>query len=113
MTDINLNLSPDTINDLSIDTIGDLSPDVINDLFTNGTCLTFTPFESSAAWVHAMDKKHEFEKQTGKRAVMKSKTAIMPQGDFSKVFHLTLDLPSKDQFAKRANQKHLTEVKCL
>lgn len=69
------------------DTNFKLSPDTIKNLFDNGKCLTFRPFISSQAWAYAMDEKHRFEKQTGKKAVMKSKTALMPQENFTKSFH--------------------------
>lgn len=64
-----------------------LSPATINELFQNGTCLTYVPFVSSDAWSYAMDKKREFEKQTGKKAIFKSKKATMPVRAFSKGFH--------------------------
>ena len=65
----------------------DLSLATINELFQNGICLTYIPFVSSAAWAYAMDRKREFEKQTGKKAIFKSKTATMPVRSFSKGFH--------------------------
>ena len=71
MTDINFNLSPDTIKDL----------------FANGKCLTFSPFDPMNAFLYASNKKREFEKQTGKKAIIKSKTAIMPQEPFTNNFH--------------------------
>lgn len=69
------------------DTNFNLSPETIKNLFDNGKCLTFVPFFATNEWVYAQDKKREFEKQTGKRAVIKSKTAIMPQVSFTKSFH--------------------------
>ena len=70
------------------DTNFDLSPDTIKELFANGKCLTFTPFmQTLDTWLYMKNKKYEFEKQTGKKAVIKSKTALMPQESFNKNFH--------------------------
>ncbi|MBQ7303318.1 MAG: hypothetical protein IJW75_00165 [Alphaproteobacteria bacterium] len=69
------------------DTNFNLSPNTINDLFANGKCLTFYFLESSDVFSYAMDKKRRFEKQTGKNAIIKSKTSVMPQVNFNKNFH--------------------------
>lgn len=101
------------------DTNFNLSPNTINDLFANGKCLTFYFLESSDVFSYAMDKKRKFEKQTGKNAIIKSKTSVMPQVNFNKNFHffsngvLILATTSKNKIEniKRAIKLHGFEIK--
>ncbi len=101
------------------DTNFNLSPNTINDLFANGKCLTFYFLESSDVFSYAMDKQSEFEKQTGKNAIIKSKTSVMPQVNFNKNFHffsngvLILATTSKKKIKniKRAIALHGFEIK--
>lgn len=101
------------------DTNFNLSPETIKNLFNKGKCLTFYFLESSDVFSYAMDKKRKFEKQTGKNAIIKSKTSVMPQVNFNKGFHffsngvLILATTSKNKIKniKRAIKLNGFEIK--